>query len=493
MPYPKFLAHLECVGLVYRYVYRATAERPPAISLITLSISMSEPQKDAFLSAAYEWICDDYFLDIRYIATPSADSPTLISAAIGLYPMQTKIDNSFCVHTPNIWVGQIQRYPLKKSEIEQILRAAIDGSIAISDMSLRLGGNPPFDYYSEMTNTNRWFSELHLQVSGGAISMPSPQSRLDMDNVLRAAEPPFDGIQDAVNWLHIDAAALNGGRPVITVRVWPPVDLVFERSNLLEDELSLEFHAHPSFNTERMNLAIRGEPSSDLSSRKQLAQSITWQGVADGKRVGTLQTSLPNADSALTMLLIGESTVRRQWFVDATKARNRRWMVTQHFDSDLQKLRNAVLTPVESRKFEQGIASLLFLLGFSPVVPIETDAPDLIVTTPRGQLVIVECTTKIADFSSKVGKLVDRRGSLSKALSSARHPSDILAVLICALERDQIAKSKEELQEQKVLLLTREDLVASFDRVRHQTDPDTIVTAAFERVNSNVQRGLFGA
>jgi hypothetical protein len=452
---------------------------------------MSAPQKDTFLSAADEWICDDYSLDIRYIATLGADGPTLISAAIGLYPLQAKINNSFCIHTPQIWIGQVQRYPLKKLEVEKILRAAVDGLIVLSDMSLQLGGNPPFDYYSEMTNTSRWFSELHLQVSGGQVSMPSPQSRLEMDNILRAAATPFDGIQDAVIWLGIDAAALNGGLPAITVRVGPPVDLIFERSNLSDDQLSLEFHAHPSFNTERMTLAIRGEPSSDLSSRKQLAQSISWQEIADGKRVGALNTLLPNVDSVLTMLRIGQSTVRRQWFVDAAKARNRRWMATQHFDADLQKIRNAVLTPVDARKFEQGVASLLFLLGFSPMVPIETDAPDLIVTTPGGQLLLVECTTRIADFSSKMGKLVDRRGSLSKALSSARHPSDILAVLICASERDQIATPKDELQEQKVLLLTREDLVASFDRVRHQTDPDTLVTAAFEKVNSNVQRDLF--
>lgn len=454
---------------------------------------MSEIQKTAFLSAAHEWICDDYALDIRYIATLGPDGPTLINAVVGFYPMQAKIDNSFHIHASNIWVGLIQRYPLKKSEIEQILRTATDGFIALSDMGLRLGGNSPFDYYSEMTNTNRWFSELHLQVSGGAISVPSAQSRLEMDNALRAAATPFDGIQDVVNWLGIDASALNGGRPAIIIRVGPPVDLIFEHSNLSDDQLSLEFHAHPSFETERLTLAIRGDPSYDHSGRRQLAQSISWREISDGKRVGTLQASLPNVDSALTMLLIGQSTVRRQWFVDAAKARNRRWMAAQHFDADLQKIRNAVLAPVESRRFEQGIASLLFLLGFSPVMSIETDAPDLIVTTPGGQLVLVECTTRIAEFSKKLGKLVDRRGSLSKALSSARHPSEILAVLICATERDQIATPKDELQEQKVLLLTKEDLVASFDRVRHQTDPDTLVTAAFEKINSNTQRGLFGA
>lgn len=454
---------------------------------IILEINMSVPEKYSFLSAADEWICDDYSLDIRYIAIPGTDGPILISASVGFYPLQSKIDNSFGIQTPNIWVGQIQKYPVKKADIEQILRAAVDGSIALSEINLQLGGNTSFEYYSEMTNSNRWFSELHLRVSSGKIPMPSPQSRLEMDNVLRTAATPFDGIQDVVTWLGIDAAALNGGQPAITIRVGPPVDLIFERSKLSDDYLSLEFHAHPSFNTKRMTLAIRGEPASGLSCRRQMAQSISWGQVADGKLIGTLKTPLPNVDSALTMMLIGQSTVRRQWFVDAARARNRRWMATQHFDADLQKVSNAVLAPVDSRKFEQGVASLLFLLGFSPVVPIETDAPDLIVTTPGGQLVLVECTTRIADFSSKMGKLVDRRGSLSKALSSARHPSDILAVLICALEKDQIASPRDELQGQKVLLLTREDLVAGFDRVRHQADPDALVTAAFERVNSYSQ------
>lgn len=454
---------------------------------------MSDLQKNAFLATAVEWICDDYALDIRYIAIPGVGGPSLINAAVGLYPMQSKVDNSFRIHTPNIWVGQIQRYPMKKSEIEQILRSATDGFIALPDMELQLSGNLPFDYYSEMTNTNRWFSELHLQISGGTASMPSSQSRLEMDNALRAAATPFDGIQDVMNWLGLDASALNGGRPVITVRVGPPVDLIFDRSKLSDDQLSLEFYAHPSFEIERLTLAIRGEPSSDLSGRTQQAQSISWQDSTDGKMVGTLKTSLSNVDSALTMLLIGQSTVRRQWFVDVAKARNRRWMATQHFDSDLQKVRNAVLEPVDSRRFEQGVASLLFLLGFSPVVLIETDAPDLIVTTPGGQLVLVECTTRIAEFSSKMGKLVDRRGSLSKALSNARHPSEIRAVLICATERDQIATPQDELQKQKVLLLTKEDLVASFDLVRHQSDPDALLSGAFEKLSSNLQRGLFGS
>lgn len=68
---------------------------------------MSVSEKYSFLSAADEWICDDYSLDIRYIAIPGADGPILISASVGFYPLQSKIESSFSIHTPKIWVGQI--------------------------------------------------------------------------------------------------------------------------------------------------------------------------------------------------------------------------------------------------------------------------------------------------------------------------------------------------------------------------------------------------
>lgn len=193
--------------------------------------------------------------------------------------------------------------------------------------------------------------------------------------------------------------------------------------------------------------------------------------------------ALENADSALVILMVGSATVRRQWLIDPTKARNNRYLAVQHFDSDLRKIREAVLESSDSRRFEQGIASLLFVLGFSPIVQIETDSPDLIVSTPGGRLVIVECTLRIADFSEKVGKLVDRRGSLAKALKSSGHSSPVLAALICRLPRDQIAAQDESIQAHGILLLSYDDLVSSLNRVRHAVDPDEIIQTALTKVN----------
>lgn len=178
------------------------------------------------------------------------------------------------------------------------------------------------------------------------------------------------------------------------------------------------------------------------------------------------------------MLTIGTSTVRRHWFVDPTRARNNRLLALQHFDADLRKLREAVLHAHDSKKFELGIAALLYLHGFTPAIQVETDAPDLLVSTPIGRLAVVECTIRIADVASKIGKLVDRRGALSKAIAESGHAPQILAVLICRLPRDQIAAHQADLQSQKVVLVSGDELISAIANVRNPRDPDELYEQA---------------
>jgi len=181
------------------------------------------------------------------------------------------------------------------------------------------------------------------------------------------------------------------------------------------------------------------------------------------------------------MLLIGQTTVRRQWILDPAKARNHRLLAVQQFDQDLRMIRDAVLQGTDSVKFEHGVAALLFMLGFSPSVQLETNAPDLIVATPLGRLVIVECTTRISDFASKIGKLVDRRGALQKSFARSGHPTDVIAALVCRLPRDQIAAQPADVLAHNVLLFSQEDLSSAFDRVRIPQDPDQMVRTMLEQ------------
>lgn len=276
-------------------------------------------------------------------------------------------------------------------------------------------------------------------------------------------------------WLGLKVPNAIATQASIEIHIAPPVELILNESQLSANKLKVTLHAHPNLDVDRVGVAIRTAPSSNLSGRSQAASSIKWGRVRNARRLGVANVAVGPVDSALVMLRLEDVTIRRQWFLDPAKARNRRLLAVQHFDKDLRMLKQAIFEMNDSAKFENGVALLLFLLGFAPAVQIETDAPDLVVSGPNGELAVVECTTRVADFSSKIGRLVDRRGALAKRLADSDHPADVHAVLVCRLPRDQIASQSEDLHSYNVVLLAREELVEGFDRVRYPGDPEAIL------------------
>ncbi len=430
--------------------------------------------KEKFLISASEWLCDGYGLEIDFVSRPTPNGQELVSADMKMQPFPSPKDIVFQIATDHIFTGHVQRCSLGKNELSTILTDAAQGRIVVGEQVLKLIENQRHDYYSETSHRERWFSELHLQVRGGRSTIPPAEMLLTIDNDLRASTPSFDGLSDLDAWLGTNSVALNGGEPSLVVHVTPPVDFVLDRCKLIDSTLTLVLVAHASFETSRIRLAIHGTPDNGLTGRRQIADKIVWGDAVYDKREGVARIEIKDCGSALAILMLGTSTVRRHRILDSAKARNIRYLAVRHFDTELRKIRGAVFDSSDSLKFEQGVAALFFLLGFSPALQIETDSPDILITTPSGQLMLVECTTRIADFSAKLGKLVDRRGSLSRALTTAGHPRDILAILVCRLPRDQIAVHEEQLRIQMVLLWAGEELANRLDCVRDPSDPDKL-------------------
>jgi len=141
-------------------------------------------------------------------------------------------------------------------------------------------------------------------------------------------------------------------------------------------------HNTANFDLSSLTVAIRAVPGTGLKSRKQVTSEFKWKSASKGVRKGAARIRLVNADSALAMFVIGDITVRRQWFLDPTKSSNSRLVTVQHFDKELRKIKAALFESTDSARFELGVAALLFLLGFSSSVQLEDDSPDIVVTTP---------------------------------------------------------------------------------------------------------------
>ena len=434
--------------------------------------------KNSFIESAREWVCDGYSASIRFIAGIEDKNLNIWEAVIALSPLPPEVDNSFLIKTDKIYLGQIELNLATRKDLLNVVENAIQGTIETPKGIICLPKEKSFSYYSEASQRDRWFYQLQLSVIGKYDQSVTYNELAEIDNSLRLSTPPFDGTNDAALWLGLKDISNDNRNPSINIRISPPVDLIFDESSLNNDEFKITLHAPPKFNIEFVQVALRAVPGDNLNSRIQIASKIEWKDLQNNRRVGTATISVKNSDNLLTMLMIGNSIVRRQWFLDPAKARNNRLLAVQNFDRSLKMIRQAVLETPDSNRFENGIAALLFLLGFSPCVQLETDSPDLIVQTPRGRLILVECTLKIADFSAKIGKLVDRRGSIVKELEKSGHMISITSVLVCRLPRDQIAAHADDLISHKTILVTQEHLQDAFEQVRYNNDPDKILEEA---------------
>lgn len=439
---------------------------------------MNEEHKQSFLSAVVDWVYDSYSLDIRYFAMRVGDEYQLLEATITASPVPSNQDNSFRIELPELVIGQEQRTVPSKEDVIEVLSSACIGTLIVHTDSYSLNRAAALDYHSEMTYRDQWFSILHLQITSRE-GFPSMGVNLAaIDDKLRRSNPPFDGIIDAAAWLGLSNLGSFPSTPAIKIRVLPPANIDIDGSKLSNDELVLRLVAHPKFDVRKIGVAIRVAPGEGLSGRKQVASSIVWSACDDATLQGIAVIPLKHADSALVMLSVGDMTVRRQWFLDPVRARNERLVAVHSFDKDLGMVRQAVLETNDSNRFEMGIAALAFLLGFSPLVQIETNSPDLIITTPGGKTILVECTLRVADFSTKLGKLVDRRRSLIKVFETSAIPQQVYAVLICGVARDQIAVRVDELNSHRVILITKDELNSAFDKVRFPTNPDDLLERA---------------
>lgn len=377
--------------------------------------------KNAFLNAAKAWICDGYSCDIRFISTHDTKKGEIWEAAIYLNPIAPTQDFSLKIDNDRIIAGHSQLINQSRNDLLKIIEDAISGTIEISGQRLLLlPKESSLHFSSEMNHRDRWFYDLHLYIGGENRSNHSKHDLAMIDNALRSSQTPFDGLDDLSRWLGLQNVTGDVISTCINLRIGPPIDLIVGESSLKDDRLYLVLNAHQTFDISHAGLAIRCFPEAGLSSRRQISAEIHWSEPGNGRKVGIVDLEVKGIEGVEVMLMIQSSTVRRQWLSDPTKARNHRLIAVQSFDKDLKMTRQAVLESPDSGRFENGIAALLFLLGFSPSVQIETDSPDLVVATPSGRLALVECTMRIADFSAKLGKLVDRRGALTRSRSFSR-------------------------------------------------------------------------
>lgn len=413
------------------------------------------PVIQQFFKSANQWICEGYSASVRYIILrDNTGRYWLTSLLIDVSPRECDPSLSFDVRGTLVRTGQMQLSNLSWNDLIEILVRGANGEVKIAHetYAMRL---PDIEVESDMKQLDRFHCYLHMRCFTRESYKDDLYDFASIDAELRQSQIPFDGLHDLATWLGVNNPA-NIPLAEAKMLISPPIDLIWEQSGLQRNSLTLGFFAHPNLAVEQVSVSVRALPGQALAGRRQIGSSIEWKdGI--GVKLGRVVCNFADADNAMVMISFGGSTVRRQVFIDPGKAKNLRYLAMRVFDVDLEKIKQNLFGE-KNKRFEEAINVLLFMLGFVSARPMGTDCPDVIAITAEGQFVVIECTVSISDFSNKLGKLVSRRSMLEAEFAKHGQDRDVLAYLVTAQTREQVASKQEELSRFKVVMVTHEDL-----------------------------------
>lgn len=325
-----------------------------------------------------------------------------------------------------------------------------------------------------------------LTLTGAQCGHLVDQWRLDWE--LKAAPTPYDNLNELLveyglggystaNLANVELIASPACEVDVSVQI---KGITASPAVLLADQLE----------SKKCSLGYRVFQRGKVVSRAMIdGAAMRWESRPYLLR-GSADIEIP-AGAVLHCFAIYNGTAQHQgWISDPSTVQNPNRAVYEAFDSQLAILRdfleNSQGKGRDARDLEAGVAWLLWMLGFSVAhlggTAKTQDAPDLVATTPRGNFVVIECTTGLLKADNKLPRLIERaealRGKLE--LSGNRHLR-VLPVIVSSKSREEVRADLEQAEKLGVLVLTKESLHQAIDRTLVRQDADQIY-AEGERV-----------
>ncbi|MGO8100445.1 hypothetical protein AB9F46_08520 [Rhizobium leguminosarum] len=179
------------------------------------------------------------------------------------------------------------------------------------------------------------------------------------------------------------------------------------------------------------------------------------------------------------------------FIADPTNVQNDRRSVYESFDPGLGTLREFLFRPVakgvQARDFEAAVSWLLWMLGFNVATlgffPKTQEAPDLLVKSPSGHYLVVECTMGMLRAENKLATVVRRATQIKEALSASGNAHlRVIPAMVTSLTGQEVKAEMEAAERSGTYVVTREELERAISTTLVATDPDRLFDEAAEAV-----------
>jgi len=451
---------------------------------------MIEQPADEFKGYFSAWMVIPCSVNIAYLARYIDSRWVLWNCRLTFGPRVWPKEERWGVDATDIRAGNI-RLNIQSLEVaNSLFQSAIEGVLNVDDLSFVFPNNDTRSYYLSTTEHNPVFFShvLRIKPSQSELIAISHNQQFSVEESLRCGSLPFDGVSDLFSFLGFNEGALFSD-PFIELIIQPPADLNTSLSNMDAGSLQLKLIKHPEFDSSLISIGLRCFPNPSIDRRFVIsADKVTWS-CLDGFELGELHEILSDTVMVQAFISINGRIARRHVIHDRSRAINLKYLAHQHFDPNLRKLRDALVSGKNARDFEKAVTVVFNILGFSASAFMDSEAPDIILFSPKGRVLLVECTLHAHDIRTKAGKLHHRRTELQQKVKIDFPWVDVVAILVCNQQRNTIAEDGF-LTENKIILYCEEDIQSALEQLQLLSDPDLLIDSALDVLEKKYKNNL---
>jgi hypothetical protein len=429
------------------------------------------------------------YANFSYVALKKNGAFELTQGRLHLQGASVKIP-SRCFQSDNVQAGICRLAELNltpKTFVDSLISGKIKtphGELLFPPEEKRLHSTDFTPYYSD--ENSRQQRQIRLWISGDRRHRIE-SSQLDWE--LKAAPTPFFNIQELCDEFFV--GPLRGDSVSVEIIAFNVAAIVTE-SSISGTKAKLVVALADGLDTEKAAIGYRVFDRNRVVARCALPGSKLEWTKAENIQQGVGEIEVPNG--AVIDCIASYSGVAQSyyWIADPKTAQNPLRSIHDAFDNNLEVLQELIAKSQSkggnARDLEIAISWLLWILGFSAThigaTSKTSDAPDLIASTPRGDLLVIECTTGILKEDSKLSHLFQRAEKIRQTLAaSGNQHLKVLPIIVTTKTRDEIKSELEQAHKLGVLVATREDFQQLITRTMLFPDPNALYAEAFETLH----------
>lgn len=457
----------------------------------------SQQQIKQFFDSIEPWRAAYIRTRLHFIAKRSGQDLIIISARIYLDSVDREIEAKRFV-TSEVEAWQCDIDPTVSPEKILNLLVAGDGYLISDGRSIKIATepnnspyvSPPIHFHPEGLNNGNRIAVLTVSGTSWTQLLPQPQT----DWTLRAADQPFDSIQELANAFGLGSLLGDSSRVEVVAK---SVIEVLAKSAVENTVAKVGVWMAKSLDRSKARIGYRVQSKGDVVIRAATdGASLSWV-EGDVADEGTTELDVPEGAIVQCFASYDGHTHHVQWRVDPKSFQNPRAAILAI--ADPQKSFRGFLQPEANARnrvaddFEDGVAWLVWTLGFSTVSfgsnPKTKDAYDIVAVSPRGDFMVIECTVGLLRAESKLSKLVARAAALRTTLDESNmRQFKVLPVIVSALTDEQLKADAGAADESNVLVVSREGIDGLLNEQFRFPDADTVFDRAWQAIQERQAR-----